>query len=164
MLERRTPSKRRRPARYLWLLLMVHLACFAGQRDRFVKVFFADGRAVTAELAVSDAERARGLMFRESLRVDQGMLFVFEEEGIHSFWMKDTWIPLDMIWLDSAKRVIHIEADVPPCREDPCPSYGPMIPARYVLELKAGGAAEYGIKLRDRLPFILPDWVLRLMR
>lgn len=164
MVERETHLKKRGPARFLWLLLGIHLACFAGQRDRFVNVFLPDGRAVTAELAVSDTERARGLMFRETLRVDQGMLFVFEEEDVHSFWMKDTWIPLDMIWLDSTKRVIHIEADVPPCREEPCPSYGPLIPARYVLELKAGGAAEYGIRLHDRLHFILPDWVLKILR
>ena len=146
------------------LLVAVQIACFAGQREKFVKVYFADGRSVTAELAVSDDERARGLMFRERIGIDQGMLFVFESEDVHSFWMKNTLIPLDMLWLDSARRVIHIEADVPPCREDPCPSYGPWLPARYVLELKAGGAAEYGIKVNDRLQFILPDWVLKIMR
>ncbi len=152
-------------ARVLVMMLIgIQIACFSGQRERFVKVHFPDGRSVTAELAVSDDERARGLMFREKIGVDQGMLFVFEEEEIHQFWMKNTWIPLDMLWLDNSRRVIHIEADVPPCREDPCPSYGPWLPARYVLELKAGGAAEYGIKVNDRLQFILPDWVLKITR
>ncbi len=146
------------------LLLGAQIACFAGQRERFVKIYFPDGRSVTAELAVSDDERARGLMFREKIGIDQGMLFVFETEDVHHFWMKNTWIPLDMLWLDSARRIIHIEADVPPCREDPCPSYGPWLPARYVLELKAGGAAEYGLKPNDRLQFVLPDWVLKIMR
>lgn len=162
---RRSPLLSNRSlAGFLAFLLVLHLACFGGQPEKFVKVFLPDGRAVTAELAVSDEERARGLMFRKTLRHDQGMLFVFQEEDVHSFWMKDTWIPLDMLWLDRTKRVVYIEADVPPCREDPCPSYGPLIPACYVLELRAGGAAEYGIKLGDRLQFILPDRVLKILR
>lgn len=138
--------------------------CQEQGQDRFVKVFFPGGRSVTAELAVSDAERSRGLMFREKVLPDQGMLFVFEREDRHSFWMKNTLVPLDMLWLDSAKRVIHIAANVPPCKEDPCPSYGPDVPARYVLELRGGGAAENGIKLNDQLQFVLPERVLKLLR
>ncbi|MGD1009082.1 MAG: DUF192 domain-containing protein [Candidatus Aminicenantales bacterium] len=133
-------------------------------RDRFIKVFLPGGKPVTAELAVSDEERARGLMFREKILPDQGMLFVFETEDIHSFWMKNTLVALDMLWLDSEKRVIHIAADVPPCKEDPCPSYGPGLPARYVLELKGGEAAADGIKVGDRLQFVLPGWARKVLR
>jgi uncharacterized membrane protein (UPF0127 family) len=133
-------------------------------RDRFIKVFFANGKSVTAELAVSDEERARGLMFREKLLADEGMLFVFEREDLHAFWMKNTLVPLDMIWLDSQRRVIHIATDVPPCKEDPCPSYGPEAPARFVLELKAGGAAANRIKTGDQLQFVLPEEVLKILR
>jgi len=133
-------------------------------RDRFIKVFLPGGKPVTAELAVSDEERARGLMFREKILPDQGMLFVFETEDIHSFWMKNTLVALDMLWLDSEKRVIHIAADVPPCKEDPCPSYGPGLPARYVLELKWGEAAADGIKVGDRLQFVLPGWARKVLR
>jgi len=136
-------------------------ACFGGPRDRFVKIFLPGGMAVTAELAVSEAERGRGLMFREKLLPDQGMLFVFEEEGYHSFWMKNTLIALDLVWLDASRRIVHIEAGAPPCREEPCPTYGPKIPARYVLELKAGSAAAFGIKLYDQLQFVLPEGVLK---
>ena len=136
-------------------------ACYGGQRDRFVKVFLPGGKAVTVELAVTDAERARGLMFREKLLPDQGMLFVFGEDGFHSFWMKNTLIALDLVWLDAARRVIHIEADVPPCREEPCPTYGPKIPARYVLELRSGSAAALGVKLYDQLQFVLPEGTQR---
>jgi uncharacterized membrane protein (UPF0127 family) len=136
-------------------------ACDGGQRGRFVKIFLPGGKAVTAELAVTDVERARGLMFREKLLPDQGMLFVFEDDDFHSFWMKNTLIPLDLVWLDAARRVIHIEADVPPCREDPCPTYGPKIPARYVLELNSGSLAAWGVKLYDQLQFVLPEGVLR---
>ena len=138
--------------------------CQDTARDRYIKVFFANGKSVTAELAVTDEERARGLMFREKILPDQGMLFVFEREDAHSFWMKNTLVYLDMLWLDSQRRVIHIEANVPPCKEDPCPSYGPGVPARYVLELKGGGAAANGIKLQDQLQFVLPERVLKILR
>jgi len=141
-----------------------NLYCQDRGRDKFIKVFFPSGKAVTAELAVTDAERQKGLMFREEILPDQGMLFVFEEEGIQSFWMKNTLIPLDLLWLDSGKRIIHIERDVPPCKQDPCPTYGPDGPARYVLELKAGEAAANVLKLSDRLQFVLPERVLKIMR
>lgn len=155
---------KRLAALVLGSLFVLHLSCFGGRRERFVKVFMPDGRGVTAELAVSEEERARGLMFRETLRSDQGMLFVFEKEGLHSFWMKNTRISLDILWLDNSKKVVHIEAGVPPCWADPCPSYGPRTPARYVLELMAGGAASFGIKLNDRLQFILPQEVSKAAR
>ncbi|HEX2695149.1 MAG TPA: DUF192 domain-containing protein [Acidobacteriota bacterium] len=129
--------------------------CRAPEKDRFVKVFFPDGGSIMAELAVTDAERARGLMFRERIQPDQGMLFVFEEEGLHSFWMKNTLVPLDILWLGRDRRIVHIAADVPPCKADPCPAYGPDIPASFVLELKAGEARARGLRLEDRLEFVL---------
>jgi uncharacterized protein len=124
-------------------------------KDRFVRVFFPDDGSVMAELAVTDDERARGLMFRERVEADQGMLFVFEEEGLHAFWMKNTLVPLDILWLGRDRRIVHIAAEVPPCKADPCPSYGPDVPAAYVLELRAGEASVHGLKPGDRLEFIL---------
>ncbi|MEN6310530.1 MAG: DUF192 domain-containing protein [Acidobacteriota bacterium] len=162
------------PARFLAkaglpVLLVLSLALQAqclnrNQRDRFIKVFLPNGRSVTAELAVTEAERARGLMFREKIQPDEAMLFVFDSEDLHAFWMKNTLIPLDMLWLDGARRVIHIASDVPPCQEDPCPSYGPDTPASYVLELKAGKAAAEGLKVGDRLQFVLPEGVRKDIR
>jgi uncharacterized membrane protein (UPF0127 family) len=149
----------------LGLAMGLHLFCMGrGGEPRFVKVFFPNGASVTAELAVTEEERARGLMFREKIMPDQGMLFVFEDMGLHSFWMKNTLIPLDMLWLDNDKRIVHIESGVPPCQEDPCPSYGPRVPARYVLELKSGRAEELGLKPYDRLQFVLPESVLKILR
>jgi len=132
------------------------LFCQPAPKDKFVKIYFPDGKAVTAELAVSDAERQKGLMFREKLAPDQGMLFVFEEEGRYSFWMKNTLIFLDLLWLDKDHRIVHITRNVPPCQADPCPSYAPDRPGSYVLELAGGAAETYGLKLFDRLEFILP--------
>jgi len=141
----------------LLALITVFSVLFSTEVDheRFVHIFFPNEVSITAELAVSNEGRARGLMFRERIDFDQGMLFVFEEEGIHSFWMKNMKISLDILWLDHEKRIIHIEKCVPPCKEIPCPSYSSSIPAMYVLELKAGSVDKNGLKLYDRLDFVL---------
>jgi uncharacterized membrane protein (UPF0127 family) len=125
----------------------------------YVQVFFPNGKIITAELAVSDIERARGLMNREKINPDQGMLFVFEHAGAQSMWMKNMLIPLDFLWLDSEQRIVHIEENIPPCERDPCPSYASKIPAMYVLELKAGSIKQNGLKLYDKIDFVLkgPD-------
>lgn len=148
----------------IFLLTGSLIFCQAFRQDKFIKIYLPDGTSITAELARTEEERQRGLMFRDKLLPDQGMLFVFDREDLHSFWMKNTLVPLDMLWLDSQRRVIHIADDVPPCREDPCPSYGPESPARYVLELRAGGAAANGIRTGDQLQFVLPEWVLGTLR
>ena len=132
------------------------LFCQTVRQDKYIKIYFPDGRSVTAELAVSDEERQRGLMFREKLQLEQGMLFVFDKEYAYAFWMKNTLIPLDMIWLDKDRRIVHIWRNVPPCKEDPCPSYAPDRPGLYVLELAAGASDRFGLKLFDRLEFKLP--------
>ena len=126
---------------------------------KFVKIYFSDGDSVTAELAVTREERERGLMYRKKLGFDQGMLFVFKEEGFHSFWMKNMFIPLDFIWLDKEKRIVHIEQNVPPCKQDPCPVYTSKVPSMFFLELKAGSVEERNLKILDRLDFALPNLV-----
>jgi uncharacterized membrane protein (UPF0127 family) len=148
---------------FLFLMVMmfgfVLAGCFsiASQApQRSVQVFFPDGSVVTAELAVSDAERQLGLMFRPGINADQAMLFIFDVEDTHSFWMKNMRFPIDILWLDKDRRIVHIEAQVPPCAQDPCPSYPSAQPARFVLEIRSGGAAAHKLKLYDRLDFVLP--------
>lgn len=114
-------------------------------------VILPEGQRIEIELAIDPETRARGLMYRESLQPGRGMLFVFPERGIHSFWMKNTLIPLDILWLDEDARILHIESDVPPCQLDPCPSYGPDFEASYVLEIGSGEAARYGLQAGERL-------------
>ena len=121
-----------------------------------VKVFFPNGSSVTVELAVTDAERQLGLMHRPRINSDQGMLFVFEEEDLHSFWMKNMRFSIDILWLDKDRRIVHITPRLPPCLRDPCPSYPTPLPVKFVLELKCGEAEARSIKLYDRLEFILP--------
>ena len=140
-------------------LVLTNLYCQSSRKDKFIKVFLPNRKEITAELAVTPKERERGLMFREELNSDQGMLFIFEEEDLYSFWMKNTLIPLDILWLNSHQQIVHIESNVPPCPGDPCPGYTPRYPALYVLELKAGEAEKNNLKLFDRISFILPAWV-----
>lgn len=130
-------------------------------RDKFIKIYLPGGPSITAELAVTNEERARGLMFREKLMPEQGMLFVFEAADYHSFWMKNTLIALDMVWLDPDKKIVHIERNIPPCKTDPCPSYTPERPGSYVLEIQAGAADRLKLKLFDKLEFTLPSSTVR---
>lgn len=137
----------------------ISISCQGQGRERFIKIILPNGNMVTAELAVTDAERARGLMFRKSLLPEEGMLFVFDREDYYGFWMKNTLISLDIIWLDKNKIIVHIEKNVPPCSKDPCPSYEPNFPSSYVLELQAGSVERIGLKLGDRLDWVLPKWI-----
>ena len=112
-----------------------------------------DGTRVRLELAVTPQEHQLGLMFRDSLAADHGMLFIFDDDGIWPFWMKNTFIPLDMVWLDGAGVVADVRDDVQPCRGDPCPSYTPRARSRYVLELASGTSRAHGVKTGTTLRF-----------
>jgi len=123
---------------------------------KYVKVFLPNQFSLTAELAVTDEERQDGLMFREKINWDQGMLFVFKREGIYSFWMKNVRFPIDILWLDREKRIVHLDTHVPICPKEPCPTYSSSSPALFVLELKAGSVEKHQLKLYDKIEFILP--------
>jgi uncharacterized membrane protein (UPF0127 family) len=112
-----------------------------------------DGTGLTLELALTLEEIAQGLMFRPSLPDDRGMLFLFEIERKPSFWMKNTIIPLDLVFLDGSGRIVDIIADAQPCAAEPCPQYIPDHPARAVLEIAAGNAARHGLAAGDLLVF-----------
>jgi uncharacterized membrane protein (UPF0127 family) len=112
-----------------------------------------DGTRVRLELAVTDEERQLGLMFRDVLPADHGMLFIFQTDAALDFWMKNTFIPLDLVWVSSTGEVVDVRADVQPCRSDPCPSYESRKPARAVLEVNAGFAAAHGVRVGAQLTF-----------
>jgi uncharacterized protein len=117
------------------------------------RVVFPDGFVVRVEVAAEDELRAQGLMYRDQLRPGTGMLFFFPQDGIYPFWMKNTRIPLDMIWIDENRRIAHIKHDVPPCQIERCPSYSPEVTARYVLEVAGGVARQHALKVGDTLRF-----------
>jgi uncharacterized protein len=104
---------------------------------------------VTVEVADDEASRQRGLMFRDHLDPDRGMLFAFEEEGEHPFWMKNTLIPLDMIFIDGVGRVTGLVS-----RAEPGSLEARLGgPSRYVLEVPGGWAEERGVRSGDRVRF-----------
>lgn len=102
----------------------------------------------TAEVAATDRQRSQGLMFREEMAADHGMLFVFNRESEQFFWMKNTPLPLDILFISSAGRIVSIAANTTPFSEKVIPSGKP---ARFVLELNAGTAANLGIAVGDEV-------------
>lgn len=111
----------------------------AGASGPWVEV---GGQRYAVEIADDDAERARGLMFREEMAPDRGMLFIHDRQGPLAYWMKNTKIPLDILYFDDSRKLVSKQVDVPPCTlGDMCPNYPSEAPARYVLELNAGEAA-----------------------
>ena len=142
-----------------WLLspiLVAALPCAActtaPASARSPSVTLGDHR-FSVEIAATPAQQAHGLMDRTSMPTDHGMLFVFPQAQPLTFWMKDTLIPLDMLFFDEAHRLVTIRTDVPPCKADPCPTYASTAPARYVLELNAGTAAKLDLRKGDVATF-----------
>ncbi len=110
----------------------------------------ADGRRhpFTVELALTDAQQMQGLMYRRSLAPDRGMLFVYPVDAPLAMWMKNTYIALDMLFLQADGRIINIIENVPPLTLDSRPADRP---ARAAVELAAGTAARLGIRPGDRV-------------
>jgi uncharacterized membrane protein (UPF0127 family) len=149
--------------RYAWVPAVAAAAASIGAAQWVaprVDVVLPDRTVVHAELARTEAVRERGLMFRTDLPDGQGMLFVFDEPGRYPFWMQNCLISIDIVWLDTAGKVVQVAASVPPCRLaacDPpcastqCPSYGGDELARYVLEIPPGYAKAHGVEVGETL-------------
>jgi uncharacterized membrane protein (UPF0127 family) len=135
-----------------WFLVFLAAAAVAGDGpDTDWKIaVFPSGAEFVLELARTEEERARGYMFRERVGPGEGMLFVFEQRDRHGIWMLNCRVPLDLIWLDDAFRVVDLALNVPPCAPGrPCPSTTPGMPARYVLEVAGGRAEAEGLAIGD---------------
>ena len=128
------------------MILAACSACASGE-PRVV----LGGKTFSVEVAETSAEHELGLMFRDSMPADHGMIFIFQDESPRSFWMKNTRIPLDIMYFDRDLRMVSISADTPPCKVVYCPSYPSVAPAKYVLELNAGSAASLGVGVGDQL-------------
>lgn len=126
--------------------------------ETLITVKTPQGTLIQAELADTSLKRAQGLMFREHLANDRGMLFIFGDAQPWTFWMKNTKIPLDIIWMDEKKTIIHIERNVPICtrQDDGCPQYHSAEGALYVLELGGGRADALQLQRGMRLSFKQP--------
>ena len=119
-------------------------------------VSFPNGARINAETMRTDIELLKGLMFRESLPAGRGMLFIHPEENIFHYWMYQTKIPLDIIWMDHDRRIVEMSLDTPPCTSKSakeCPNYGGNYKSKYVLEVNAGVAKKNGLQVGDTLVF-----------
>lgn len=113
-------------------------------KDHWVEL---EGRRFNVDIADDDKERARGLMFRDAMDEDSGMLFIHDDQQRLAYWMKNTRIALDILYFDSERRLVSQQRDVPPCSlGNRCPPYPSQAPALYVLELNAGQAARLRLK------------------
>ena len=114
-----------------------------------------DGRVpFSVEVAETQDQRMQGLMNRESLERGFGMYFIFDEEANRAFWMKNTLIPLDMIFIDDQGYIVHIVKRAQPCKRERCLTYPSKFPAKYVLEIGALETNVFGVEIGDRVEFI----------
>jgi uncharacterized membrane protein (UPF0127 family) len=110
-------------------------ACLASAKfDRADLII--NGVQYSVEIAKTSSQRSQGLMFRENLGIRAGMLFIYSRPGNHRIWMKNTLIPLLVIWLDEYETVVGAKI-LPPCNFDPCPSYGVPVSSKYIIELNS---------------------------
>lgn len=135
---------------FLLLPLLVMTGC-ASSQTYWVEL---SGQRYSVELAKDDAERARGLMFRDAIPDDHGMLFIHDEQAPQAYWMKNTKIALDILYFDNERKLVSQQRNVPPCSlGDACPPYPSHASARYVLELNAGHADKLQLKDGEILMF-----------
>ncbi|BAY21028.1 hypothetical protein NIES2100_07730 [Calothrix sp. NIES-2100] len=109
-----------------------------------------NGTKIQLEVAQTPKQQEIGLMYRKSLPNNQGMLFKFPSPQPAKFWMKNTLIPLDMVFMQNGV-VKYIQTSAPPCTSDPCPSYGPNVLIDTVIELRSGRSSELGLKVGDSI-------------
>lgn len=124
------------------------------QKDGALSILDSTGQkikvSIDIEIADNDLERSRGLMYRKSMEETQGMLFIMEREELQSFWMLNTEIPLDMIFIDQNLTIVSIKKDVQPKSLE---STSSIYPAKYVLEVIAGFSEKYNLKPGEKVRF-----------
>ncbi len=144
----------KKPIIFLLLLTALLSGCLSYQAtepDYKTIPVTIDGRiTVSAEVAETPAETTRGLMHREHLDMDKGMIFIFKVERERNFWMKNTLIPLDIIFIDSNKTIVKIH-EAYPCKVEECPRYPSALPIKYVLEVNQGFSENNNISVGDKV-------------
>lgn len=132
------------------LILLCLLPCTGHAASVCIKKVCID-----VEVMRTPQELSKGLQGRDGLADNQGMLFVFDREEQHRFWMKGMRFAIDILWIDAQGRIVFIAPSCPPCMGEPCAVYGAPKKARYVLELVSGSSTKHQLKVRDKV--ILKD-------
>jgi uncharacterized membrane protein (UPF0127 family) len=147
---------------FLPLMLLSLLAAGCGGPEtagpevlRMRTVKLPNGQEIRAEVEIDPIDMQKGMMFRDSLARGHGMLFIHQKPGLYPYWMYQVRIPLDMLWMDSSRRIVEISADTPPCKTkaSQCANYGGHQQAQFVLELGGGEAQRLGLHVGDTLDF-----------
>lgn len=137
---------------FLLIISLILIAVSMGNKEEKQSQVCFKNYCFNVELAKTAEEINNGLMFRENLDSDRGMLFIFEKEGEYPFWMKNTLIPLDIIWINKDKEVVFVSENTQPCEEGkPCLSVNPDRDAEYILEVNGGTAEKIGLKVGDKI-------------
>jgi uncharacterized protein len=138
----------------VWLAACSHSDAIRDFNSR--EVTMPNGKTVLAEVMTNPIDMSRGMMFRDSLAPDRGMLFIHGGPGRYQYFTYQVKVPLDMIWMDPNHRVAEISANTPPCPSKSaraCPNFGGHEMALYVLELAGGMATKYGVQVGSILNF-----------
>lgn len=135
------------------ILLVIVLLILLLNLNKKPTIILKNGKTINLQLAVTEQEQETGLMYRKSLDENSGMLFIYQDEQIRSFWMKNTLIPLDIIFIDSNNRIIDIQS-AEPCKKNPCIDYISKYPAKYVLETNQGYSEKNNISIGDKIELI----------
>lgn len=130
---------------FIFLIFMIGFYVFSNYKNKTPEVCFEEN-CFLVEIAETQVEKTEGLMFRENLEEKKGMLFVYDEEEIYNFWMKNTLISLDIIWINAERKIVYIEHEAQPCDKE-CGSLSPSKNAQFVLEIKGGTAEKLNIAL-----------------
>ena len=125
-------------------------------QTQVINVKFPNGTLLKSEVADTPEKLLFGLAFRPVLPEEEAMLYIFGESGPHRVWTKEFQFPVDIIWVDESKIVVHVEKNVTPCIDNPCTWYGPPPnDARYILEANAGFIAREKVAVGNQLKFTL---------
>ncbi len=141
----------------IWVVMVLAVLCpFSSSNgaSEFVKRVCIKDICLEAEIVNSEAQKKRGLMYRESLAWESGMLFIFDVPARYSFWMNNMRMPLDIIWIDSDKNIIDITQSALPCKgQQGCENIIPVSEVKYVLEVNAGFSNKNKIRIGDKVEF-----------
>jgi uncharacterized membrane protein (UPF0127 family) len=142
----------------LLAILLMSVSTFIINREESstIVVRFPSGVELEAEVADTPEKQLFGLAFREELPPNGGMLYIFEENGLHRVRTKEYRFPIDILWVDESHHVVDILEHAEPCAKDPCPFYGPPPEAaRYVIQTESGFLKKAGVVKNDELKYSL---------
>lgn len=154
----REQKKKRIITMILLAILLMSVSVFLVERKEssIIVVTFPSGAEVEAEVADTPEKLLFGLAFRDGLPPNGGMLYIFEENGLHRVRTREYRFPIDILWVDESHHVVDMLEHAEPCPKDPCPFYGPPSePARYIIQTESGFLKRAGVAKGDELKYVL---------